>query len=44
VQGVIFYKSSSFKNNPNGFNDVLRETYFKEPAPIPAMEWLEQKK
>lgn len=44
VQGVIFYKSSSFKSNPNGINDVLRETYFKEPAPIPVMEWLEKKK
>jgi len=40
IQGVIFYKTSSFKNNPNGFNDALKETYFKQPAPVPAMEWL----
>jgi uncharacterized lipoprotein YddW (UPF0748 family) len=44
VQGVIFYKSSSFKSNPNGFNDVLRSNYFKEPATIPVMDWLEKKK
>lgn len=44
VQGVIFYKSSSFKSNPNGFNDALREIYFKEPAVVPAMDWLQSRK
>lgn len=44
VQGVVFYKSSSFKTNPNGFNDVLRENFFKEPATIPVMDWLEKRK
>lgn len=44
VQGVIFYKSSSFKNNPNGFNDALRDFYFKEPAVVPAMDWLHSRK
>jgi uncharacterized lipoprotein YddW (UPF0748 family) len=43
VQGVIFYKSSSFKSNPNGINDVLRENYFKQPAEVPVMEWLGEK-
>jgi uncharacterized lipoprotein YddW (UPF0748 family) len=43
VQGVIFYKTSSFKSNPNGINEVLQQNFFKEPAPIPAMEWLKQK-
>jgi len=44
VHGVIFYKSSSFKNNPNGFNDALRDFYFKEPAVVPAMDWLQNRK
>lgn len=43
VQGVVFYKSSSFKTNPNGINDVLANQFFKVPAPIPAMEWLGKK-
>lgn len=44
VQGVIFYKSSSFKSNPNGFNDVLRQNFFKETAATPEMGWLMKKK
>lgn len=43
VQGVIFYKTSSFKQNPNGFNDKLREYYFKNPVGIPEMKWLPKK-
>jgi uncharacterized lipoprotein YddW (UPF0748 family) len=43
IQGVIFYKTSSFKTNPNGINDALRQTYFKQPAPVPAMDWLGKK-
>ena len=44
VQGVIFYKSSSFKSNPNGFNDVLRQNFFKEHVSTPEMGWLMKKK
>ncbi len=44
IKGVIFYKSSSFKSNPNGFNDTLRDNFFKEPATVPVMEWLEKRK
>jgi uncharacterized lipoprotein YddW (UPF0748 family) len=40
IQGAIYYNSSSFKSNPIGWNDVLRENYYKETAPIPEMEWL----
>jgi uncharacterized lipoprotein YddW (UPF0748 family) len=43
VQGVIFYKSSSFKSNPNAINEVLRDQYFKEPATIPEMLWLKER-
>lgn len=40
IQGMIFFSSKSFNNNPNGWSDSLRLHYFKEPAAIPAMEWL----
>ncbi len=40
VQGMIFFSSKSFNNNPNGWSDSLRLNYFKESASIPAMEWI----
>jgi uncharacterized lipoprotein YddW (UPF0748 family) len=40
VQGMIFFSSKSFNNNPNGWNDSLRLNYFKEPAMVPKMNWL----
>lgn len=38
VQGMIFYSSKSFVNNPNGWCDSLRLNYFKDPASIPEIE------
>ena len=35
IQGMIFFSSKSFDNNPNGWNDSLRLNYFKDPAPAP---------
>lgn len=40
VQGCIFFSSTSFNNNPLGWNDSLRNNYFKDPAFIPPMDWL----
>ena len=40
IQGMIFFSSKSFENNPNGWSDSLRLHYFKDPATLPAMEWL----
>lgn len=40
IQGMIFFSSKNFENNPNGWSDSLRLHYFKDPATIPAMEWL----
>jgi hypothetical protein len=37
---MIFFSSKSFENNPNGWSDSLRLHYFKEPAAIPAMDWI----
>jgi uncharacterized lipoprotein YddW (UPF0748 family) len=43
VQGAIYFSSTSFDNNPNGWNDSLRNNYYREPAAIPAMPWLPKK-
>jgi uncharacterized lipoprotein YddW (UPF0748 family) len=44
VQGSIYFSSKSFNNNPNGWNDSLRNNYYKLPAKIPDMEWLPKRK
>ncbi|MBS4063554.1 MAG: family 10 glycosylhydrolase [Chitinophagaceae bacterium] len=44
MHGMIFFSTKSFFNNPNGWNDSLRLNYFKEPAPLPQMNWLPVKK
>lgn len=41
VQGSIYFSSKTFDSNPNGWNDTLRNNYYREPAMIPPMEWLE---
>ncbi len=40
IQGMVFFSSKSFENNPNGWSDSLRLNYFKDPAALPPMEWL----
>ena len=40
IQGMIFFSSKSFNNNPNGWSDSLRLDYFKVPAKVPEMDWL----
>lgn len=42
VQGAIYFSSTSFDRNPNGWNDSLRNNYYREPALIPPMPWLPQ--
>ncbi len=43
VQGSIYFSSKTFDRNPNGWNDSLRNNYYREPALIPPMEWLAKK-
>ena len=43
VQGSIYFSSKSFNNNPNGWNDSLRNNYYRQPAQVPEMEWLPKK-
>jgi uncharacterized lipoprotein YddW (UPF0748 family) len=40
VQGSIYFSSTSFNSNPNGWNDSLQNNYYRSPALIPRMEWL----
>jgi uncharacterized lipoprotein YddW (UPF0748 family) len=44
VQGSIYFSSKSFNHNPNGWNDSLQNNYYKQPAKIPVMEWMEKRK
>ncbi|MBX9784433.1 MAG: family 10 glycosylhydrolase [Chitinophagaceae bacterium] len=44
IQGMIFFNSKVFYKNPNGWNDSLRLNYFKAPALIPEMNWVQKKK
>ena len=43
VQGSIYFSSKTFDRNPNGWNDSLRNNYYRLPAIIPPMEWLPKK-
>ena len=42
INGMIFFSSKSFLNNPNGWNDSLQQNYFKVPAQVPEMIWLKK--
>jgi uncharacterized lipoprotein YddW (UPF0748 family)/DNA-binding MarR family transcriptional regulator len=44
VQGAVYFSSSSFNNNPNGWNDSLRNNYYSYPALIPPMPWIDSVK
>ena len=37
IQGMVFYNSSTFSKNPNGWNDSLRTNYFRLPVITPAV-------
>jgi uncharacterized lipoprotein YddW (UPF0748 family) len=43
VQGAIYFSSTSFDSNPNGWTDSIRNNYYREPAQVPVMEWLPKK-
>jgi uncharacterized lipoprotein YddW (UPF0748 family) len=44
VQGSIFFSSKSFDSNPNGWSDSLRNNYYKYPAIVPPMAWIDSVK
>ena len=41
IEGSVYFSSKDFYRNPNGFNDSLREHYYKTPALIPPMSWID---
>ena len=40
VQGSVYFSSKSFDANPNGWNDSLRNNYYRYPALLPPMSWI----
>ena len=44
VQGSIYFSSKSFEKNPNGWNDSLQNNYYKYPALLPPMRWIDNEK
>jgi uncharacterized lipoprotein YddW (UPF0748 family) len=42
TRGSIYFSSSSFKNNPNNWNDSLQQNYYQKPALLPTIPWLVQ--
>ena len=40
INGMIYYSSKSFINNPNGWCDSLQNNYYKVPVLTPKMPWL----
>ena len=44
VQGCIYYSSRVFDVNPNGLNDSLQNNYYKYPALLPPMRWIDNEK
>ena len=41
IQVSIFFSSSSFSSNPNGWSDSLRNNYYQYPAIPPPMPWID---
>ena len=44
IQGAIYFSSTSFVNNPNGWCDSLRNSYYNYPALIEPMPWIDSTK
>jgi len=41
TQGSIYFSSSNFNSNPNGWNDSLQLHYYALPAIVPPMPWID---
>ena len=44
IEGSVFFSSSTFQSNPNGWSDSLRNNYYKYPAIPPPMNWIDSAK
>ena len=41
VLGSVFFSSKTFESNPNGWNDSLKTNFYKYPALVPPMAWID---
>ncbi|MFT3749381.1 MAG: family 10 glycosylhydrolase [Agriterribacter sp.] len=41
IQGQVYFSTRSFLSNPNGWNDSLKQHYYKYPALLPPMPWID---
>ena len=41
IEGSCFYSSKIFYKNPNGWNDSLKNNYYRTPAIVPPMPWID---
>jgi uncharacterized lipoprotein YddW (UPF0748 family) len=44
IQGSIYFSSKTFVRDPNGWNDSLKNNYYKFPALVPPMPWIDTRK
>lgn len=44
IQGSIYFSSKTFSRNPQGWNDSLQNNYYKFPALLPPMRWIDNEK
>jgi uncharacterized lipoprotein YddW (UPF0748 family) len=44
VHGSLYFSSKTFSKNPNGWNDSLQNNYYKYPALLPPMRWIDNEK
>lgn len=42
VQGQVLFTSKNLLHNPNGWADTLAENYFRKPAIVPPMSWINE--
>jgi uncharacterized lipoprotein YddW (UPF0748 family) len=40
IKGSLYFSSKSFERNANGWNDSLKNNYYRSPALIPSMPWI----
>ncbi|OJY92544.1 MAG: hypothetical protein BGP14_15295 [Sphingobacteriales bacterium 44-15] len=41
IQGQVYFSSKAFLGNVNGWSDSLKEHYYKYPALLPPMHWID---
>ncbi|TAH01777.1 MAG: hypothetical protein EAZ16_11190 [Sphingobacteriales bacterium] len=44
INGGIYFSSKTFFKNPNGWCDSLQNNYYKYPALVPPMPWIDSTK